>query len=226
MRKRSVLRRSAALRILGYGTVALAVAGVILLQLSVANGVASFWLGFGASAGAWWFVRNAFVARITVSPGISKLPDAANPGTYRYRVKIVNQTWFWPAVGVELSANLRVKGLRSPKNISVLAVPVGADSRISILRRNRVVRLRVHDLPERVQTLFGEETRKRLADGSANLEELLSHGDGKGELELVISAAHPYGGTRRYWAFRYSLNDISPHRFAVGSEEFQGADRN
>jgi hypothetical protein len=174
-------------------------------------------LGLLTSLFAWWLVVRAVAPKLRLSPIISKRPDLAQPGRWRYRIKIVNQRrWplpHTPAVEVRIVASLRLKGFAGYKDWTNFPIPISHIGEMDMIERNAVPRLRIFDMqPRDLERLVDEETPDR-DSRDVELEHLLALG-AESEVRVVVSAAHPYTGARRSVTGRFTSADIACGAFS------------
>ncbi len=172
-------------------------------------------IGVLAGLASWWVVARVLTPRLAVSREISKLP-ATEYGPWRYRMKIVNRTWWHqPAVDIRMRASLRVYGL-SGKSWSNYPIPVGHTGEMDLIERSATPRLQLHQMMAHHRRLLAEHLLK-LQDNPAQLtddqvplltlEQIMSVGQ-KAEIRFVISGAHPYTGSRRAVVGHYHTQHI------------------
>jgi hypothetical protein len=170
-------------------------------------------VGIGSGLTTWWITARAITPKICISSAISKLPDDAGTAPWRYRVKVINVRRPWlpdaPAVEIDISATLRIKGLRpiAPETWVGLPIPIGSTGEIAFLRRDRSVRLRLYDLDWHARELLPVEMRRSVRSREITLEELFTLGS-EVRLQVVLSASHSYTHARSTAIGTYRASDI------------------
>jgi hypothetical protein len=168
--------------------------------------VAGVVTGLVTGAGLWLLVTKTMTPDIVISSEISQTGDG------EFRVKLVNLRRrglpHWPALDVQVSAQLRVQGVdpRYPKRWNRYSVPIRGGGRAESVETNRLFRLCPDeiDLPHRPKlAAVLKEADVELSD----LAGLLKARQGI-EVRVAASAAHAYThGTSRAEA-RYTANDV------------------
>jgi hypothetical protein len=172
-------------------------------------------VGVGVFTGllTWWITARAITPKLEISSKISKLPDDAQPARWRYRVKVQNVRRPWlpdaPAVEAQVTAVLRIKGLRGPAPDTWVGIPIpiGSTGEIDFLPRDRSLRLRLYDIDFHAFELLPSDVERAIHSGDVTLEELFTLGS-RARLRVVVSASHGYTHARNTAIARYDVSDI------------------
>lgn len=178
-------------------------------------------IGVATGLISWWIVTRLLTPRVALSSQISKL-SAEEFGPWRYRIKIANlhRRWTSHVVDVRITAKLRIRGLSRGDDWADYPIPVGHTGEMDYVESSTSPRLQIHRMNrthlELLATHFEVDNPEDLSlerlVSHLPLEQLLSLGSqeegSKPEIRVVLSAAHPYTGARRWFVGHYDSSAI------------------
>ncbi|MDB5226899.1 MAG: hypothetical protein JWN78_1092 [Bacteroidota bacterium] len=182
-------------------------------------------LGAFSSLIAWYILNHLIKPKIKFSDWISKLYENNVPF---YRFKFENNGKR-NIVEVEITAKLRIKGLRFTNNWEVIYLPLDNNNIpiiYSIKSKNKILRevprLELSIIEPRYYKFLSEVIVKRINSGNITLEELFSLGT-HAELILIISGFDEISGARKTFCSEpYTLNRIKEGIFENNGLEIKG----
>lgn len=182
---------------------------------------------------SWWVLFRWMAPKITLSSNISKtksnipLEEDEDKSGARYRIRFEN-SGLRQAIGLEVRAYVRIKGLRDPNSTiwEVVHLPLSpsGEKAYSIILMNPVRKSKLRTMlricPNHTDYCtkphFPLEIREKAVRKELLLEKLMSAGSAA-ELRVIISAFDELTGARKITEKIYTLEDIKFSEFDKNS---------
>jgi hypothetical protein len=186
-------------------------------------------IGLVVSLIAWWLVTRWPLPTLRFSE-IGQDASQKRKGCWRYRVKVVSlrlprHVRRPQLIDVKVVATLLIKGLdpRDPEKQKNYGVPIVKDGRISVLKSNSIVELRVHELDLESRSQIASYVRRANEaagldpDGPPDLQAILALEPGASKLRFRVTATHAYTNATTTRIVEYDDSNIKRGKFRRGS---------
>jgi len=177
-------------------------------ELVISNAIGLI-LGLGTSFFSWWVIFHKVIPKIEFCPFISKIPRGKDGG-FSYRIKFKN-TGKRAIIDLQCYARVVIDWEGTKKNWTVAYIPFNSsgDRKTELPKVGKGGSRILYFYLKNISTFYinhkyPEEFRKKAAENTLVLEDILSLGD-KSEVKIYVAGYDEFSGARKVYESKYFL---------------------